>query len=278
MTIANHLNVTDLKLEAPRSMNEEQVAIWEEVYGPRNEAFHAANLEGDDLTRWKYQRYVKEYLRTVAGVDDNVGRLLDYLEESGLADNTVVIYNSDQGWYLGEHGWYDKRWMYEESLVSPLLVRWPGRIAPGTVNNNMVSNLDLAATFLDLAGVEVPPDMQGESLKPLFTGTTPEDWRTSHYYHYYEYPAVHCVERHYGVRTKTHKLIYYYNRDEWELFDLEADPMELNSVYDHPDYQTLVSELKDELDRLRVMYQVPEDERPTGPCIPDERGNPIPTE
>ncbi len=275
MTIARHLDVTDLKLQAPRSMNESQTAAWEAVYGPRNDAFRAANLEGDDLTRWKYQRYVKEYLRTVAGVDDNVGRLLDYLDESGLTDNTVVIYSSDQGWYLGEHGWYDKRWMYEESLVTPLLVRWPGTVSPGSSSDAMVSNLDFAATFLDLAGVEVPADMQGRSLKPIFNGETPADWRTSHYYHYYEYPAVHCVERHYGVRTQTHKLIHYYNRDEWELFDLASDPMELNSVYADPAYQELVEELKAELERLRTHYRVPEDERPTGPCAPNERGVPV---
>ncbi len=275
MTIARHLNVTDLKLQAPRSMNAEQTALWEEVYGPRNEEFHAANLQGDDLTRWKYQRYVKEYLRTVAGVDDNVGRLLDYLDESGLSDNTVVIYSSDQGWYLGEHGWYDKRWMYEESLRTPLLVRWPGEVEPGSVNNAMVSNLDFAATFLDLAGVAVPSDLQGRSLKPLFTTDTPEDWRTSHYYHYYEYPGYHCVERHYGVRTERYKLIYFYTRDEWELFDLEADPMELNSVYTDEAYAVTVTELKAELARLREQYAVPEDERPTGPCIPNERGAPI---
>ena len=278
MTIARHLNEVDLKLTAPRSMNEEQAAAWAEVYDPRNEAFHEANPEGDDLTRWKYQRYVKEYLRTVAGVDDNVGRLLDYLDETGLSENTVVIYSSDQGWYIGEHGWYDKRWMYEESLVTPLLVRWPGVVEPGAVSDAMVSNLDFASTFLDLAGVEAPADMQGRSLKPIFTGQTPDDWRSSHYYHYYEYPAVHCVERHYGVRTSTHKLIYFYDRDEWELFDLEADPMELNSVYDDPSYAEQVATLKAELARLREHYQVPEDERETGPCIPDDRGNPIRTD
>ena len=217
----------------------------------------------------------KSILRTVAGVDDNVGRLLDYLEENNLAENTVVIYSSDQGWYLGEHGWYDKRWMYEESLVAPLLVRWPGKIQPGSINNAMVSNLDFAATFLDLAGVEVPDDIQGRSLKPLFLGETPEDWRTSHYYQYYEYPGYHCVERHYGVRTERYKLIHFYTRDEWELFDLETDPMEMNSVYDDEGYAETVAELKMELTRLREHYAVPEDERPTGPCIPNERGAPI---
>ena len=274
MTIANHLDVNDLKLQPPGSMNAEQVELWQTVYGPRNDAFHAANLQGDDLTRWKYQRYVKEYLRTVAGVDDNVGRLLDYLDETGLAGNTVVIYSSDQGWYLGEHGWYDKRWMYEESLIAPLLVRWPGHTAAGSTTDAMVSNLDFAATFLDLAGVAVPDDMQGESLKPLFTGPTPDAWRTSHYYHYYEYPGWHCVERHYGVRTDRHKLIYYYNRDEWELFDLETDPQELNSVYADPAYASVVEELKTELARLREHYAVPEDTRPPATCIPDGRGAP----
>ena len=274
MTIANHLDVTDLKLRAPGSMNAAQVEAWEAVYGPRNEAFAEADLSGDDLTRWKYQRYVKEYLRTVAGVDDNVGRLLDYLDESGLADNTVVIYSSDQGWYLGEHGWYDKRWMYEESLVAPLIVRWPGHVEASSVSDAIVSNLDFAATFLDLAGVEAPSDMQGQSLKPIFTGDTPEDWRTSHYYQYYEYPGYHCVERHYGVRTASHKLIYYYDRDEWELFDLAADPQELQSVYGDEAYASSEAELKEELTRLREFYAVPEDERPTGPCIPDGRGAP----
>ncbi|MCH8961177.1 MAG: sulfatase [Bacteroidetes bacterium] len=274
MTLANHLDVADLKLNPPASMNAEQTEAWRTVYDPKNDAFHAANLQGDDLTRWKYQRYIKEYLRTVAGVDDNIGRLLDYLEESGLADNTVVMYSSDQGWYLGEHGWYDKRWMYEESLMTPLLVRWPDHIAPGSLNDAMVSNLDFAATFLDLAGAAIPDDMQGRSLKPLFTGPAPGDWRKSVYYHYYEYPGWHCVERHYGVRTARYKLIYYYNRDEWELFDLDTDPNELNSVYADPNYASMVDELKTELDRLREQYAVPEDTRPPGQCIPDDRGAP----
>ena len=160
--------------------------------------------------------------------------------------------------------------------MTPLLVRWPGKIQAGSVNDAMVSNLDFAATFLDLAGAEIPIDLQGRSLKPLFLGETPEDWRTSHYYHYYEYPGYHCVERHYGVRTSRYKLIHYYNRDEWELFDLEVDPMEMKSVYHDEAYQDIVDELKEELARLRAYYAVPDDERPTGPCIPNERGAPIP--
>ncbi len=158
--------------------------------------------------------------------------------------------------------------------MTPLLVRWPDRIAPGSVNDAMVSNLDFAATFLDLAGAAIPADMQGRSLKPLFTGPAPGDWRTSVYYHYYEYPGWHCVERHYGVRTARYKLIYYYNRDEWELFDLDTDPNELNSLYADPNYASVVDELKTELDRLRQQYAVPEDTRPSGECIPDDRGAP----
>lgn len=277
MTIAKHMNVDDLKLTPPRSMNQQQREAWKTVYEPRNKEFYDASLQGDELTQWKYQRYVKEYLRTVAGVDDNVGRILDYLEEQNLAENTIVIYSSDQGWYLGEHGWYDKRWMYEESLITPLLVRWPGKIKAGSVNHAMVSNLDFAATFLDLAGIGIPGDMQGKSLKPLFLGETPENWRTSHYYHYYEYPSVHCVERHYGVRTRHYKLIHFYNRNEWELFDLRADPMEMNNVYQETSYTEILTELKKELVHLRQLYAVPEDTRPTGPCIPDERGVPIPS-
>ena len=186
----------------------------------------------------------------------------------------MILYSSDQGWYLGEHGWYDKRWMYEESLQAPMMVRWPGHIAPGSVNNAITSNLDLASTFLDLADVEVPADFQGESLKPLLLGQTPDGWRQSFYYHYYEYPGWHCVERHYGVRTAQHKLIYYYDRDEWELFDLETDPHELTSVYADPAYAATLHGLKAELARLREQYAVPEDDRPPATCIPDGRGAP----
>jgi len=179
-----------------------------------------------------------------------------------LAENTVVIYSSDQGWYLGEHGWYDKRWMYEESFRTPLLARWPGVTKPGSENHDLVQNLDYAETFLDLCGVKRPKDMQGESIVPLLKGKKPKDWRESLYYHYYEFPGAHSVRRHYGVRTETHKLIHFYNLDGWELYDLEKDPNELNSVYGKPEYAALTKELKDELARLRKLYQVPEDTRP----------------
>jgi arylsulfatase A-like enzyme len=235
-------------------MTEEQQRAWNAAYGPRNELFQQSQPQGRDRVRYFYQRYIKDYLRCIASVDDNVGRLLDYLDESGLADDTLVIYSSDQGFYLGEHGWYDKRWMYEESLRMPFVARWPGRIEPGTRVTQMIQNIDYAPTFLDAAGVEIPSAMQGESIVPLMRGRTPGDWRSSIYYHYYEFPAVHMVAKHYGVRTERHKLIYYYETDEWELFDLERDPHELQSAYDDPAYAEVVVELKTELKRLRSQY------------------------
>ena len=272
MSIANNLTDRDLKIVPPPNLTEEQLEVWNAAYGPKNDAIRANPLTGEEFVRWKYQRYIKDYLRSVASVDDNIGRILDYLDESGLAENTIVIYNSDQGWYLGEHGWYDKRWMYEESLRTPLVIRWPGYITPGGRNEDFVSNVDFAATFLDIAGAPIPDDLQGRSIKSLFVGETPEDWRTSFYYQYYEYPGAHCVQRHYGVRTDRYKLIYFYLLDEWELFDLEEDPNELNSVYADPAYAEIVDELKTELDRLRVEYEVPEDTRPSGECNYDAEG------
>ncbi|MBW7996334.1 MAG: sulfatase [Candidatus Glassbacteria bacterium] len=258
MTIAGHMNERDLKLEPPRYLNEEQLKRWNEAYAVENEEFNKAGLEGDNLLRWKYQRYIKDYLRCVQSVDDNLGRMLAYLEQSGLADNTVVIYSSDQGFYLGEHGWFDKRFMYEESLRMPLLVRWPGTAGAGVENTDLVQNLDFAETFLDIAGAAVPQDMQGRSLVPLIKGRTPPDWRKSIYYHYYEWPAVHMVRRHYGVRTERYKLIYFYNLDEWELYDLQRDPSELRSLYGNPFYEEITAELKRELASLRARYAVPE--------------------
>jgi len=184
-----------------------------------------------------------------------VGRILDYLDESGLAENTIVIYSSDQGFFLGEHGWYDKRWMYEESHRTPLLVRWPKKIAAGSTCDKLALNLDFAETFLDVAGASVPDDMQGVSLTPLLTGQSPADWRDAVYYHYYEYPAVHMVHRHYGVRSDRYKLIYFYQLDEWELFDLQKDPQEMNSVYDDPEYADVVKQMKKRLAELREQYQ-----------------------
>lgn len=263
MTVANHLTRRDLKLDqGPPNLTPEQRREWEAKYGPKNEAFRQANLQGEALVKWKYQRYIKDYLRCVHSVDENLGRVLQYLDESGLADNTVVIYSSDQGWYLGDHGWYDKRWMYEESLVMPLLVRWPGTAAAGSVNEDIVSNLDFAETFLDIAGAPIPEDMQGRSLVPLLRGRTPEDWRKSFYYHYYEYPGAHSVARHYGVTTGRHKLIHYYQLGEWELFDLANDPHELHSVYAQPEYASVQRDLQMELSQLRARFQVPAQDPP----------------
>ncbi len=273
MTIARHLGEDDLKLEDPQGLTHEQLAAWKTAYDPKNDAFRRAGLEGDDLVRWKYQRYIKDYLRAVASVDDNVGRVLDYLDESGLAENTVVVYASDQGWYLGDHGWYDKRWMYEESLRTPLLVKWPGVVEPGASKSEMVSNVDFAQTFLEIAEVEDAgtDEMQGRSLVPLLRGESPSDWRRSFYYHYYEFPGVHAVAKHFGVRTDRYKLISYYRLGEWELFDLEKDPDELQSVYADPSYASVVRELKTELRRLQEELGETDPTKPV-PGDPDFEG------
>ena len=191
-------------------------------------------------------------------VDDGIGRVLKYLDDTGLAKNTIVIYSSDQGWYLGEHGWYDKRWMYEESLVMPFVVRWPGVIEPGSINDDIVSNLDFAETFLDIAGAQIPGDMQGRSLLPLLKGDTPLDWRKTFYYHYYEFPGAHSVARHYGVTDGNYKLIHFYQNEDWEMFDLTADPNELQSIYGRSEFAGIQSRLEKELKRLRAHYKVPE--------------------
>ena len=264
MTIARTMTPFDLKLTPPRNLTPEQLKVWNAAYEPKNEAFRKANLKGKDLVRWKYQRYMKDYLRCIASVDENVGRLLDYLDRTGLAANTVVIYSSDQGFYLGEHGWFDKRWIYEESLRTPLLVRWPGVAKPGTVNKDLVSNLDFAETFLDIAGAPVPSDMQGRSLVPLLKGRTPSGWRKSFYYHYYEFPGAHNVRRHYGVVDGRYKLIHFYEPDvdEWELYDLRQDPKELRSVYGEPEYAQVQDRLLAELKRLREELKVPDPDPP----------------
>ncbi len=253
MTIAETMTPRDLKLVAPPNLTKDQLATWKAAYDPKNEAFHKANLKGKDLVRWKYQRFIKDYLRCIAAVDDNVGRMLDYLDEAGLSKDTVVIYCSDQGFYLGEHGWFDKRWMYEQSLRTPFLVRWPGVTKPGTVNKDIVSPVDFAETFLEMAGAKVPAGMQGRSLVPVLKGETPSDWRTVFYYHYYEYPGWHYVRRHYGVTDGRYKLIYFYEPDvnEWELYDLKTDPNEMRSCYADPEYKSVRRRLRKELERSR---------------------------
>ncbi len=264
MTIAHHLSDFDLKLTAPRNLTPQQRQRWDAAYGPKNEAFRRQKLTGKALTRWQYQRYIKDYLRCVASVDDNIGRLLEFLTQTGLEDNTVVVYSSDQGWYLGDHGWYDKRWMYEESLTMPLIVRWPHIIQPGSVNSDMVSNVDFAETFLDIAGLKqaIPDSMQGNSFKPLLLGSTPKDWRDSFYYHYYEFPGPHQVAKHYGIRTSNYKLINYYRVGEWELFDLKNDPDEQINLYSQTQYASVVKDLKKKLDSLQQNLDEPHPEKP----------------
>jgi len=236
-------------------MTPAQLKAWRDAYEPRDQAFHQANLKGKDLVRWKYQRYAKNYLRCIKGVDESVGTLMETLEELGLSDNTVVIYSSDQGFYVGDHGWYDKRWMYDESMMMPLIVKWPGVTKAGSDNDQLVQNLDYAETFLEMAGTEVPADMQGKSLVPLLKGEKPSDWRKSLYYHYYEYPSVHMVPRHYGVRGEKYKLMHFYQFDEWEFYDLENDPDELVNQYENPAFAKQIAEAKTELDRLRKHYE-----------------------
>ena len=238
-----------------KRMTPQQIKTWRSAYAPRDQAFHDANLSGDDLVRWKYQRYAKNYLRCVKGVDESVGTLMETLDDLNLTDNTVVIYSSDQGFYIGDHGWYDKRWMYDESLKMPLIVKWPGHTKPGSKRDELVQNLDYAETFLELAGAGIPNDMQGKSLVPLLKGESPSDWRKSIYYHYYEYPSVHMVPRHYGVRNQRYKLMRFYQFDEWEFYDLENDPDELTNQYENPQYADAISEMKIELKRLREVYQ-----------------------
>ncbi len=209
-----------------------------------------AGLTGQALKKWKYQRYMRDYLACVQAVDDNIGRFLDWLDKNGLAENTMVIYTSDQGFFLGEHNMYDKRFMYEESLRMPFLIRWPGRIKPGSVSKGMILNIDFAPMMLDAAGVKAPADMQGRSFLPLLEGRTPRDWRTAMYYRYY-HPGHHNVAAHYGIRTERYKLIYFNKLDQWELYDLQKDPREMHNVYGDPAYAKIVKQLKDRLLRLK---------------------------
>lgn len=268
MTVANHMRPgPDMKIDwAPNNMTPEQREMFMEAFAKENEEFKNADLTDKEKALWNYQRYMRIYLASIRCLDDNVGRMLDYLKESGLEDNTVVLYCSDQGFYLGEHGWYDKRWVYEQSLRTPFLVRWPGQVEAGSVNNtDIVSPLDFAATFCELAGADTPNDLDGKSLIPVFQGETPADWRTDFYYQYYEYPAVHMVRRHYAVVDGRYKLIHFYEPevDEWELVDLVADPLEQKNFYGQPEYEAVQQRLATRLTQLREELEVPADTRPS---------------
>ena len=263
-TVAKDLTRRDLKLEPPAELKGKDRNQWLGVKPMELEVTlddgTTKRLTGDDLIRWKYKRYMQDYLACVQGIDDGVGKVLDYLDAAGLAENTVVFYSADNGWYLGELGLYDKRFMYEPGLRVPLLARGPG-IKPASTPDAFVANIDLAPTFLDLAGLPIPDSMQGRSLVPLLHGQTPDDWRTSVYYRYYHDPGHHNTAAHYGVRTATHKLIYYWKKDAYEMFDLTADPCEQHNLLFHPDeankpeIAAKFAELKTEISRLQKQYK-----------------------
>jgi arylsulfatase A-like enzyme len=242
-----------------KRMTPEQRTTWNQYYQKITDEFYAKKLTGKDLALWKFQRYMEDYLACIQSVDDQVGRLLDYLKDNGLDKNTLVVYCSDQGFYLGEHGWFDKRFMYEESLRTPLVMKLPGVIKPGSTSEDLVQNVDFASTFLQLAGLQIPDSLQGLSLVPVMDGKTQEGGvklRDAIYYHYYEYPGVHAVKRHYGIRTDRYKLIHFYQDiDEWELFDLEKDPRELSNLYNDPSYAKTITDLKAALVKLQIQYQ-----------------------
>lgn len=243
-------------------MTQEQRKEWDNAYKKRNDEMHDANFNEKEMAEWKYQRYMQDYLATIASVDEGVGKILDYLDANGLAENTIVIYTSDQGFYLGEKGFFDKRFMYEESFGMPLLMKYPKTIKPGTVVNALTQNLDFAETFLDFAGIEIPKDMQGKSLKPIVEKTASEkNFREALYYHYYDYPAFHMVKKMYGIRTQDYKLFHVYDDiDEWEFYDLKKDPQELTNQIGNPKYSKTIRNLKIQLAKLQKDYKVTDKE------------------
>ena len=249
--------VTGKKTNFNRELNrltDEQREKWLAAYTPKNDAFRNANLNDRELGIWKFNRYLKDYLRTIQSIDDGVGEVLNYLDENNLSENTIVVYTSDQGFYLGEHGWFDKRFMYEESLRTPILMRYPKEIEKGTQVNELIQNLDFAPTFLDYAGIEIPNDIQGESFRKIVSKTKSE-WRDAIYYTYYEYPSVHMVKRHYGVRTDRYKLMhFYYDIDEWEMYDLKEDPSEMKNIYNDSNYKEIKDMMHKRLTEMRDKY------------------------
>lgn len=236
-------------------MNDAQRAAWKKHYDPIVQKYLTDTPQGDSLYLWKYQRYMQDYLACIQSVDENVGRVLDYLDENGLAENTLVVYTSDQGFYLGEHGWFDKRFMYEESLRTPLMMRLPTGYQKRGEVTELVQNIDYATTFLDMAGIKVPEDMDGLSMKSILLEDE-GDWRDAIYYHYYEFPNEHMVKKHYGIRTDRYKLIHFYDDiDVWELYDLKSDPNEMNNLFGKSGYEEITDELKDRLSELQEEYR-----------------------
>ena len=240
------------------TMTPEERRRFLDAYRDRNNEFYSKPRSFKEVAEWKYQRYLQDYMACVASVDESVGEILDYLKRTGLDKNTIVVYTTDQGFYLGEHGWFDKRFMYEECQRMPLIIRYPKAIKAGSTSNAISMNVDFAPTFLDFAGIEIPSDIQGASLKPVLVneGKTPADWRKAAYYHYYEYPAEHSVKRHYGIRTQDFKLIHFYNDiDEWEMYDMKADPREMNNVFGKPEYAEKQKELMQLLQETQKQYK-----------------------
>lgn len=270
MSIAGYMTNNDVKLSMAKNLTPEQAVLWEKAFTKGNQRFEEMDLSEDDEVRWKYQRYIKTYLASVKSMDRQIGRLLDYLDAHDLTDNTIIVYTSDQGFFLGENGWFDKRWMDEVSSRVPLVMQWPGEIAPGSSTQALVQNIDFAPTLLDAAGVEAPQPMHGVSLMPLLQ-PAPAPWQRDLYYHFYENPGFHGVARHYGVRTARYKLIHYYQNEEWELFDLHEDPRDLNNLYGQPGTEAVTRDLKQRLQALRSQYQVPQEDPPVpwyhGPLI-----------
>ena len=250
MTIADWYTNNDLKLTPPPGLPSDSLAKWL-ASSPKMLVVDGDTLRGRELIQYKYNRYMQDYLACVEAVDESIGQILDYLEKTGLDKNTVVIYSSDQGFFLGEHGLFDKRYMYEESIRMPFIVMWKGVIQPGTRNHDLVTNVDFAETFLDMAGVDIPEDMQGRSIVPLMKGKTPKDWRKDFYYRYYHDPNEHGTPAHYGVRTERYKLIYFWRLDHWELFDLKKDPNELVNLYGNPKYAKIQKRLTERLYALK---------------------------
>lgn len=264
MTVAkgsNELAHNPWKTDFDR-MTKEQRATWDKAYGPKNDAMHDANYNEKELALWKAQRYFQDYLATIASVDEGVGKILDYVKANGLEDNTIVVYTTDQGFYLGEKGWFDKRFMYEESLAVPMVMKYPGIIQPGTEITALTQNLDFAETFLDFANAEIPEDMQGKSLRPLLTKSIDDKaFRDAIYYHYYDFPAFHMVKKMYGIRTECYKLIHIYDDvDQWELYDLEKDPEELHNLINDESYAEIKKQLHQRLDELQDQYLVTDKE------------------
>ena len=246
----------DMKLERPKNLKRKERIQWDFYGAKAGEIVQPKGMSDEEGKKWRYQNYIKDYLACVKSVDDNIGRVLTYLKENNLEDNTIIIVTSDQGFYLGDHGFFDKRFIYEESLRMPFMVKYPERIKAGSVNEDIITNIDFAPTLLELAGITTTQKMQGTSFVPVLEGNTPKDWQDAMYYHYYEFPFWHHVQPHYGIRTQKYTLAhFYYNIDVWELYDLEKDPNQMNNIYNDPNYTSTITELKAKLKNLMIKYE-----------------------